>query len=77
MATQTAADKAEKVMENRLRRVAARQGLALRKTRRRDPRAYDYGTYMLVDVETNAVVASDATGHGYGLTLEEVAAWLR
>jgi hypothetical protein len=33
----------EKVRENRLRRMAERQGLALRKSRRRDPRAIDYG----------------------------------
>ena len=37
----------EKVRENRLRRMAERQGLELRKSARRDPRAIDYGTYML------------------------------
>lgn len=36
-----------KVQVNRLRRMAARQGYRLRKTRRIDPRATDYGTYML------------------------------
>jgi hypothetical protein len=46
---------AEKVRENRLRRMATRQGLALVKTRRRDPRAYDFGTYSLVLVSINAV----------------------
>lgn len=46
----------EKVRENRLRRMAERQGLALRKSRRRDERALDYGRYMLVDERTNAVV---------------------
>lgn len=35
---------AERVRENRLRRVAKRQGLTVRKTNpRRDPRAADYG----------------------------------
>jgi hypothetical protein len=47
---------AERVRENRLRRVADRQGLRLVKSRRRDPRAVDYGRYMLVDLATGAVV---------------------
>lgn len=50
----------EKVYENRLRRVAERQGLRLIKSRRRDPRATDYGMYALVDVHTNA-----NTTHGW------------
>ena len=41
-------DQAEKVRINRLRRMAARQGYELRKTRRVDPRATDYGTSQLV-----------------------------
>jgi hypothetical protein len=36
-----------KVRENRLRRMAERQGLTLTKNRRRDPRALDYGEYRL------------------------------
>lgn len=40
-----------KVRENRLRRVAARRGLVLRKTRRRDPGAADYGMYYLFTVQ--------------------------
>lgn len=38
----------EKVRENRLRRMAERQGYKLEKSRRRDPRAKDYGTITLV-----------------------------
>jgi hypothetical protein len=38
----------EKVRENRLRRMAERQGYKLEKSRRRDPRATDYGLYRLV-----------------------------
>jgi hypothetical protein len=38
----------EKVRENRLRRVADRQGYRLTKSRRRDPRAIDYGELWLV-----------------------------
>ena len=37
----------DKVRENRLRRMAERQGLQLVKSRRRDPRALDYGEYHL------------------------------
>lgn len=47
----------EKSRETRLRRMADRQGLRLEKSRRRDPRAVDFGAYMLVDMQTNAVVA--------------------
>jgi len=37
----------DKIRENRLRRAAQRQGLALTKSRRRDPRATDYGMYYV------------------------------
>ncbi len=60
----------EKVRENRLRRAAARQRLVLKKSRRRDPRAPDYGTYMLVD-QNNALVTGDQN-YGYGLSLDEI-----
>ena len=59
----------EKVRENRLRRSAKRQGLRLEKSRRRDPRAYDYGTFLLVDIATNSCVAYAPWG---GLNLDEV-----
>lgn len=36
-----------KAEENRLRRVAARRGMTLRKSRRRDVRAVDYGKWYL------------------------------
>ena len=61
----------DKIRENRLRRAAQRQGLMLTKSRRRDPRATDYGTYMLVDQQTNAVVAYGLQS-GYGLSLDEI-----
>jgi hypothetical protein len=44
-----------KVHENKLRRMAARQGFSLLKSRRRDPRAVDDGSYSLVD-EQNCLV---------------------
>ena len=67
---------AEKVRENRVRRMADRQGLSLHKSRRRDPRAIDYGLYMLVDPSTNTVVAgTEGTGRP-NLSLDDVEEWL-
>jgi len=40
----------EKVRENRLRRMADRQGFAVRKPRRRDTHALDYGELWLMRV---------------------------
>lgn len=66
-----------KIRENRLRRMADRQGYALRKSRRRDPRALDYGTYMLVDRAGNFVVAgADIGGHPGSMYLDDVEAVL-
>jgi len=62
----------DKVRENLVRRMAKRQGLELKKSRRRDPRALDYGSYWLVDIELNAIVA----GGRYGISLDQVDAWL-
>lgn len=62
-----------KVLENRLRRAADRQGLALHKSRRRDPRAIDYLSYVLTDTATNVVVLG---GHGSPYGLDDVARYL-
>jgi hypothetical protein len=62
--------------EARIRRMAARQGLLLARSRLRDPYALGYGTYMLVDQDTRAVVASGLPG-GYGLSLDDVDRELR
>jgi hypothetical protein len=37
------------VYENLVRRMAKRRRMILRKSRRRDPGAFDYGTYTLVE----------------------------
>ena len=58
---------AEKVRENRLRRMAERQGLELRKSRRRDPRAKDYGRWYIVDVEREIEAAEIG---GYDVAME-------
>jgi hypothetical protein len=63
----------DKIRESRLRRIAARQGLTLRKSPRRDPRALGYGTYMLADSTTRRVVAMDWNlPGGYGLDLDAI-----
>ena len=57
--------------EAQLRRLAHRHDLRLVKNRGRDPRAVEHGTYMLVDLMTNAVVAKGFAG-GWGLHLDDV-----
>lgn len=64
-------DLEHKVRENRLRRMARRQGLELVKSRRRDPRAIDYGLYWLV----KATAAEPQTGQ-HGMTLDQIEAYL-
>lgn len=65
----------DKVRENRLRRMAERQGLRLVKSRRRDPQAVDYGTYGLIDPFLNAWILADPN-FGYGHSLDEIAEYL-
>jgi hypothetical protein len=65
----------EKSLEARLRRAAERQGLMLEKSRRRDPRAIDYGMYRILDPRRNVIVFG-AHPHDYSLTLGEVEDWL-
>jgi hypothetical protein len=66
----------EKVRENRLRRMLARRGFMLQKSRRRDPRAIDYGLYRIVDLEQNPVVAGSGRFERQ-MTLDDVEAWLK
>jgi hypothetical protein len=61
----------DKLRENRLHRLCERRGWQLRKSRRRDPQAWDYGTYMVVDPYTNTLVAGN-TNDGFGWTLDDV-----
>jgi hypothetical protein len=70
-------DAADKVRENRLRRMAERQGLRLVKSRRRDPHAFDHGRYMLHTIGTNDVVfGAPITGPNGSATLDEVEEFL-
>lgn len=68
----------DKVRENRLRRMADRQGLALHKNRRRDPRARDFGLYWLRWVEAADPENSHDAWVGYprGFDLDQVEAYL-
>jgi hypothetical protein len=81
----TTMDQAEKVRENRLRRMAERQGYALRKPRRRDTRALDYGELWLLRVwveDGGRVVAlddpegTDDAWLGPFPSFDELEAWL-
>ena len=71
---------AERSREARLRRAAVRQGLTLRKSRRRDPRALDFGRYWLIRGDETVVSAvlgdPDVLGAKLGVTLDEVEAYL-
>jgi hypothetical protein len=69
-----ASSTAEKVRENRLRRMAQRQGLRLEKSRRRDPRALGFGRYVVIDVASGTAVG--VLGSAQTLTLDEVEAHL-
>jgi anti-anti-sigma factor len=62
---------ADRVRENRLRRMAARQGLRLVKSPRRDRYADGYGTYRLVSAANGEPRSGDAVS-GYGMDLDAV-----
>lgn len=65
-----------KTRETRLRRLAERRGLRLQKSPRRDPGAWDFGTYQLVDAREEWVVAEHPAGQGYGMKLDDIEEWL-
>lgn len=56
-------DQDQKVVENRLRRMALRQGLYIRKCPRRDPMALGYGLWSIESVRTGAMLTN---GYQYG-----------
>lgn len=56
----------DKVRENRLRRMADRQGLRLMKSRARDPRSLTFDCYTLIDARTGFLVnVDDPLRRGY------------
>jgi hypothetical protein len=65
-----------KTDEKRVRRMAARQRMRLEKSRRRDPNAFDYNTYMLIDTDSNGAVLAPQVG-GRGYTLNQIETFLK
>jgi hypothetical protein len=62
---------ADRRRDARLRRVAARMGLSLQKSRSRDPARMDYGCYRIVNAERGYVVTGGFP-YGYSLSLDAV-----
>jgi hypothetical protein len=60
----------------RFRRILARRGMSLVKSKRRNPQAFDYGGFMIVDISTNAVVAG-ADPLPFCMSIDDVEAWLK
>jgi hypothetical protein len=56
--------------------MAERRGLRLQKSPRRDPGAWDYGTYQLADAREGWIVAEQMAGQGYGMSLDDIEEWL-
>lgn len=65
----------------RVRREAARQGLAVLKSRRRDPSYFDYDRYMVREIHTGRIVlgapAVTAPRANGSATLDQVEAFLK
>ncbi len=68
----------DKTRETRLRRMADRQGLALHKNRRRDPRARDYGLFWLqwVDAADSENQHDAWVGYPRGFDIDQVEDYL-
>jgi hypothetical protein len=62
---------ARKIREARLRDTAARRGFRLTKSRRRDPKAEDYGRYHLTDGQGRSVI-----GGSSGTDLDTIESYL-
>lgn len=67
----------EKARETRLRRLARREGYAVRKARFRNPWLRSFGLYCIVDPDRNLLVAGGYGPNNYGLDLDDVEEWLR
>ena len=66
---------AEKVLENRMRRALKRRGMRLVKSKRRDPKAFDFGGYMIINAENNTVVCG-TDPMAFSLSLDNVAQYV-
>ena len=67
--------KADRGLENTVRRIASRRGYRLEKCRRRDWQELGYGGYMLVELHRRVVILG-ARPHAYAATLVEVEQFL-
>ena len=67
---------ADKVRENRLRRVAGRRGWSLQKSRARDPQSLGYGGYMLTDIYGGVVLLGGELW-AFSASLDDVEAFLQ
>jgi hypothetical protein len=66
-----------KVLENRLRRMADRQGYRLQRSRARDPRDLTYGGYQLINLESGGVdFGWGNANRGYAASLKDVEEYL-
>lgn len=66
-----------KVQENRVRRMADRQGYRLMRSRARDPRDLTYGGYQLINLESGGCdFGWGNAGRGYAASLEDIEAYL-
>lgn len=59
-------DPQERAREDRLRRLAQQKRLILKKARRRNPDAIDYGRYWLIDPSGSGVVEGGQNGASVG-----------
>ena len=66
---------AEKVRENKARRMAERQGLVLRKSGRRDPRSIGFDRWQVEDEDGELVAGANGRGRPT-MTLDEIEAYL-
>jgi hypothetical protein len=70
-------DQDRKVHENRLRRMAGRQGLTLRKSTRKDPLALGYGRYYIARPPQLTEAIAGLRNGIPDMTLDDAEAWLR
>jgi hypothetical protein len=65
-----------KSQENTVREAAARQGLRISKSRRRDKLALDYNRWMITGLDGTVVAGAGPTGLP-SMTLEQAERWIR
>jgi hypothetical protein len=66
----------EKVREDRVRRMLARQGYQLTRSRRRDPQARDFGCYAIMDWDRGVFVAgAEGDPAQYRMSLDDAEEW--